>query len=211
VTRTAQALAAHGAGRMVLIDSIAPARAPFAGRAGEAPRLDGAPFDGLISRLTEAAKIGREQYGLTVSLHAHAGGYIEFEDELDRVLDAIDESLLKICLDSGHCAYAGFDPVATYRRLAGRIDYLHLKDVDLRVRERAVAESIGFYDVCAQGVFCNLGRGSVDFEELRLAIEETGFNGWATIEQDCDPAGATSPIDDARINLEYLRSLNLAG
>lgn len=210
VTRTARSLGAHGAERLVFIDSIAPARAPFAGRAGDAPRLEGAAFSAFVERLRVAAKIGHEEYGLTVSLHAHAGGYIEFEDELDAVLDAIDEDLLKVCLDSGHCAYAGFDPVATYQRLASRIDYLHFKDVDLKVRERVVAESVGFYDACAQGVFCNLGRGSVDFEALKQAIDESGFNGWATIEQDCDPAGATSPVDDARINLEYLRSVDLA-
>jgi len=210
VTRTARSLSAHGTERLVFIDSIAPARAPFAGRAGDAPRLEGAAFSAFVERLRVAAKIGREEYGLTVSLHAHAGGYIEFEDELDAVLDAIDEDLLKVCLDSGHCAYAGFDPVATYKRLASRIDYLHFKDVDLKIREHVVAESVGFYDACAQGVFCNLGRGSVDFEALKQAIDESGFNGWATIEQDCDPVGVTSPVDDARINLEYLRSVDLA-
>ena len=210
VTRTARSLSAHGAERLVFIDSIAPARAPFAGRAGDAPRLEGAAFSAFIERLRVAAKIGHEEYGLTVSLHAHAGGYIEIEDELDAVLDAIDEDLLKVCLDSGHCAFAGFDPVATYKRLASRIDYLHFKDVDLKVREYVVAESVGFYDACAQGVFCNLGRGTVDFEALKQAIDESGFDGWATIEQDCDPAGATSPVDDARINLEYLRSVDLA-
>ncbi len=210
VKRTAQSLTAHGAGRMVFIDSIAPARAPFAGRSGAAPRLQGADLRSFIERLTVASKIGHEEYGLSVSIHAHAGGYIEFEDELDAALDAIDEDLLKVCLDSGHCAYAGFDPVAAYKRLAARIDYLHFKDVDLKVRKHVVDERIGFYDACAQGVFCNLGRGCVDFEALKESIDATGFDGWATIEQDCDPAGETSPVDDARINLEFLRSVDLA-
>ncbi len=210
VTRTARSLAAHGAGRMVFIDSIAPARAPFAGRPNEAPRLQGTALDGLIDRLTAAARIGHEEYGLSVSLHAHAGGYIEFEDELDTVLDAVDENLLKICLDCGHCAYSGFDPVASYKRLARRIDYLHFKDVEPSVRESVVAEGIGFYDACARGVFCKLGRGTVDFEALKQAVEESGFSGWAAVEQDCDPAGETSPVADARCNLEFLRSAGLA-
>ncbi len=210
VTRTARSLAAHGAGLMVFIDSIAPARAPFAGRPGDAPRLRGTALDGFIERLTAAAKVGHEEYGLSVSIHAHAGGYIEFEDELNAVLDAVDESLLKICLDSGHCAYAGFDPVAAYKRLAGRVDYLHFKDVDPAVRERVVAEGIGFYDACAQGVFCKLGLGAVDFEALKQAVEESGFSGWAAIEQDCDPAGETSPLADARYNLAFLRSAGIA-
>ena len=210
VTRTARSLAAHGAGRMVFIDSIAPARAPFAGRPGAAPRLRGAALRGFHDRLTAAAKIGREEYGLAVSLHAHAGGYVEFEDELDAALDAVDENLLKVCLDSGHCAYAGFDPVAACKRLARRIDYLHFKDVDPLVHARVIAAGVGFYDACAQGVFCKLGLGAVDFEALKQAVEESGFSGWAAIEQDCDPAGETSPLADARYNLAFLRANGIA-
>ena len=30
------------------------------------------------------------------------------------------------------------------------------------------------------------------------------FEGWCTVEQDCDPAGTTSPLDDARANRAYL-------
>lgn len=210
VTRTARSLAAHGAERMVFIDSIAPARAPFAGRPDDAPRLRGAALRGFLDRLTAAAKIGREEYGLAVSIHAHAGGYVEFEDELDAVLDAVDESLLKVCLDSGHCAYAGFDPAAACRRLAPRIDYLHFKDVNPLVRARVTAAGVGFYDACAQGVFCRLGQGSVDFAALKQAVEESGFSGWAAVEQDCDPAGETSPLADARCNLDFLRAAGIA-
>ena len=209
VIRTCRSLTAHGADRVVFIDSISPVRAPYAGRGDEAPRLMGVELDDFLERVRTAAKICAEEYGLTPSLHAHAAGFIEFEDEIERVLDAIDERLLKICLDSGHSLYAGFDPVAFYRSHAQRVEYLHFKDIDPDVRERAVANQIGFYDACAQGVFCNLGKGAVDFAALKRAVEEEGFSGWATIEQDCDPAGDTSPLDDARVNLEFLRSIQL--
>ena len=203
-------MTAHGAERVVFIDSISPARAPYAGRSDEAPRLSGIQLEGLLDRIRTAARIAGEEYGLTASLHAHAAGFVEFEDELDRVMDAVDERLLKICLDSGHCLYAGFDPVAVYRRYASRVEYLHFKDIDPEVRERVVSNHIGFYEACAQGVFCNLGKGVVDFKALKAAVEGEGFSGWATIEQDCDPAGDTSPMDDARVNLAFLRSIQLA-
>ena len=50
----------------------------------------------------------------TVSLSAstHAGGYMDFKDELDALLEEIDERYLKICVDTGHQTYAGIDPVA---------------------------------------------------------------------------------------------------
>jgi len=39
-------------------------------------------------------------------MHAHAAGFVEFEDELETVLDAIEPALLGVCLDTGHCEYA---------------------------------------------------------------------------------------------------------
>ena len=208
--RTCKALAAHGAERLVLIDSIAASRAPTAGRPDEAQRLSGSDRRGFLDRIRSVARMGREEYGLTVALHAHAAGFCEFEDELEGALEEIEDSLLSICLDTGHAAYAGFDPVAFYRRHAERVCYLHFKDIDPLVKSRVVAERIGFYEACAQGLFCNLGRGAVDFPALREALIAEGFEGWATVEQDCDPAGTTSPLDDAKANLAYLRSAHLA-
>ncbi len=62
--------------------------------------------------------MGAEEFGLEVTIHAHAGGYVEFEDELEAVIDAIDPALLGVCLDTGHSLYAGFDPIDFYERHA---------------------------------------------------------------------------------------------
>lgn len=208
--RTCRALAAQGATRLVLIDSISPARAPTAGRSDEAERMTGGDLAQFHDRLRTVATIAREEFGLDPSLHAHAGGWVEFEDELEGALDAIDPQVLGVCLDTGHSVYAGFDPVAFYRRHADRVTYLHFKDVDPAVRGRVIANRTGFYDACAEGLFCNLGKGAVDFIALKKALIEHGFSGWATVEQDCDPTGATSPLDDAKANLDYLKTVGLA-
>jgi inosose dehydratase len=209
--RTCRALSAHGARRLVLIDSISPRRAPTAGRAKEAERLKGAERKGLMERLEAVARMASEEYGLDVSMHAHAAGFVEFEDELEDVLETISPNLLGVCLDTGHCEYAGFDPVAFYRRHSDRVSYLHFKDVDPVVRAKVIAERIGFYDACADGLFCSLGRGVVDFAALKGALVSANFSGWATIEQDRDPAGAQSTLADAKANLAYLRNIGLAG
>ncbi|MFZ5709176.1 MAG: sugar phosphate isomerase/epimerase family protein [Pseudomonadota bacterium] len=204
--RTCRALVAHGARHLVLIDSISARRAPTAGRAAEAEQMDAAEWKGFVSRFREVARMGVDR-GLTVGIHAHAAGFIDFEPELERLLDEIDESLLKICLDTGHHSYAGFDPVAFMRRHIGRISYMHFKDIDPTVKARAIAGRTGFYDACAQGIFCNLGKGDVDFAGVRQVLLDAGFEGWCTVEQDCDPAGPTSPVDDARANRAYLASI----
>ena len=205
--RTARALKAHGAEHLVIIDSISPRRAPTAGRADEAVQMDKAEWTGFRDRIVESARIGAEDYGLTVGIHAHAAGFMDFEPELIRLLDEVDEGLLKICFDTGHHSYAGFDPVAFMKKYVSRISYMHFKDIDPKVKADVIANRTGFYEACGQGIFCNLGQGDVDFEAVRKVLLDANFEGWCTVEQDCDPTLDVRPIDDARANRAYLQSI----
>ncbi|TLP55989.1 TIM barrel protein [Parasedimentitalea maritima] len=205
--RTARALKAHGAAHMVLIDSISPRRAPTAGRAAEAEQMDKAEWTAYRDRIAETARIGTEEYGLTVGIHAHAAGFMDFEPELERLLDEVDEKILKICFDTGHHSYAGFDPVAFMKRHVDRISYMHFKDIDPKVKADAIANRTGFYDACGQGIFCNLGDGDVKFDKVRQVLLDAGFTGWCTVEQDCDPTLNPDPIGDARKNREFLENI----
>lgn len=205
--RTGQALRAHGAQQMVLIDSISPRRAPTAGRAAEAEQMGADEWASYRDRIVASARIGSEDYGLTVSIHAHAAGFLDFEPELERLLEEVDEATLKICFDTGHHSYAGFDPVAFMKRHAGRISYMHFKDIDPKVKASAIANRTGFYEACGQGIFCNLGDGDVDFPQVRQTLLDAGFEGWCTVEQDCEPTLDPDPVGDARKNREYLETI----
>jgi len=205
--RTCRALTAHGARHLVLIDSISPRRAPTAGRAAEAEMMDPQEWAAFQGRIAHVARIGAQDYGLTVGIHAHAAGFIDFEPELERLLDETDPDILKICFDTGHHSYAGYDPVEFMRRHIGRISYVHFKDINPVVKARSIANRTGFYDACAQGIFCNLGDGDVDFPAVRQVLLNAGFTGWCTVEQDCDPTGPGSPARDARVNREYLETV----
>lgn len=209
--RTCKALKAHGAQHLVLIDSISERRAPTAGRANEAEQMDKAEWTAFRDRIATVARMGADEYGLTVGMHAHAAGFIDFEPELERLLDEVDEDVLKICFDTGHHSYAGFDPVAFMKRHINRISYMHFKDIDPKVKTDVIANRTGFYDACGQGIFCNLGDGDVDFGAVRQVLLDNNFDGWCTVEQDCDPAGDTSPIDDAKLNRTYLQSIGFEG
>lgn len=205
--RTCKALVAHGASHLVLIDSISPRRAPTAGRAAEAEQMAPDEWRAFRDRIATIARMGSEEYGLTVGIHAHAAGFIDFEPELERLLDEVDPSILKICFDTGHHAYAGYDPVAFMKRHMARISYMHFKDIDPVVRADVVEKRTGFYDACGQGIFCNLGKGSVDFPAVRQVLLDHGFEGWCTVEQDCDPTLDVRPKDDAIANRTYLESI----
>jgi inosose dehydratase len=208
--RTCKVLTAHGARQLVLIDSISARRQPTAGRPAEAEQMDAAEWTAFRDRIATVAKLGAEEHGLTVSIHAHAAGFVDFEPELERLLAETDPAHLKICLDTGHSAYAGFDPVAFTARHIDRIGYVHFKDTDPAVKARVIAERTGFYDACGQGIFCNLGTGEVDFPAVRQLLLDAGYDGWCTVEQDCDPTQDVAPLDDARANRAYLRSIGFA-
>ena len=205
--RTCKALKAHGAQHLVLIDSISERRAPTAGRAGEAEQMDSAEWAAFRDRIAAIARLGTDEYGLSVGIHAHAAGFMDFEPELERLLNEVDESILKICFDTGHHSYAGFDPVAFMDRYMDRISYMHFKDIDPVIKADVVANRTDFYTACGQGIFCNLGKGDVDFPAVRQRLLDAGFSGWCTVEQDCDPALPGTPLQDARENREYLQSI----
>jgi len=120
--------------------------------------MDTTEWSAFRDRIATVAKMGTEEYGLTVGMHAHAGGFID----------------LKICFDTGHHSYAGFDPVAFMKRHIDRISYMHFKDIDPEVKAKVVANRTDFYDACGQGIFCNLGRGDVDFPAVRQVLLDAG-------------------------------------
>jgi inosose dehydratase len=169
--------------------------------------MDKAEWTAFTGRFRDIARMGTEEYGLDVSLHPHAAGFMDFEPEVERLLAEIDEKFLKICLDTGHCHYAGFDPVPFLKRHLARVTYVHFKDINPTVRADVIKNRAEFLKACAQGIFCNLGDGMTDFKAVRKLLVESGYKGWCTVEQDCDPTGPTSPVDDARYNRKYLESI----
>jgi len=96
--RTCEALVAHGAEHLVLIDSISERRAPTAGRANEAEQMDTAEWTAFRDRIETIAKLGAEEYGLTVGMHAHAAGFMDFEPELERLLDEVISGAFLTCI-----------------------------------------------------------------------------------------------------------------
>lgn len=205
--RTCKALKAHGAEHLVLIDSISERRAPTAGCASEAEQMNFVEWAAYRDRIRTVAKMGTEEYGLTVAIHAHAAGFMDFEPELERLLDEVDDNVLKICFDTGHHSYAGFDPVAFMKRHIDRISYMHFKDIDPKVKADVIEKRTDFYEACGQGIFCTLGNGDVDFPAVRQVLLDADFKGWCTVEQDCDPTGNTLPLADAKSNRAYLQSI----
>lgn len=197
--RACRAIVAARGTVLVLIDRPGDERTPTAGRGDAAPRLDDARWTAMLDLLARAAAIARE-HGLRPTVHPHAGSFLEFADEVDRLVADTD---LDLCLDTGHLAYAGDDPGAALRRHAGRLGHVHLKDIAPTVLARVHAERLDFWQAIAAGIFCPLGSGVVDVPAVLGALDAIGYAGHATIEQDRVP-GSGRPLDDLRRSLAVL-------
>src|SRR5215218_10252873 len=124
--RTCALVSGAGAGTLVIIQGFTPERERAAGRPGAAPPLTGAEWATLVDGVHELARLAADEYGLVSCFHPHAGTHVEFEPEVERLIAATDPELVSLCVDTGHCAYAGVDPVDLYRRHHDRVAYFHL-------------------------------------------------------------------------------------
>jgi inosose dehydratase len=207
--RTCSLIAGVGGGFLVVIDLVDAERARTAGRSEVAERLGDREWASLIAGIEAVSRVATEEYGLRPVLHHHTGSHIEFEDEIARALDDLDPTLIGLCVDTGHAAYAGVDPLALLERHRERVDYLHLKDVDAGVLDRVRREGLDFWTAIEAGVFCPLGAGCVDFPAFARLLEAVGFSGPATVEQDRDRRPGTDPLADTVRSREFLEQLGV--
>jgi inosose dehydratase len=175
-----------------------------AGHSGRALRLDDAGWADMMDNVRAIAELARHKHGVRAVVHPHAGGYIEFADEIERLVRDIPSDVAGLCIDTGHTAYVGMDPVATLDRYWDRIDYIHLKDIDPKVFDEVMGERIRFFEACARGVMCPIGRGSIDYAAIRALLTERGYGGYITIEQERDPRNASGVLADLAASRTFL-------
>jgi inosose dehydratase len=176
-----------------------------AGHPERAPRLDLKAWHGMLANIRAIAELARDSYGVRAVVHPHAGGYLEFEDELDRVAQEVPDEVAGLCLDTGHMDFSGMDPVATLRRYADRTDYIHFKDIDAAKYADVMNRHIRFFDVCAEGVMCPIGKGRIDYTGLQKLLTEIGYGGYITIEQERDPRNTGGVLADLAASRQFLR------
>jgi inosose dehydratase len=148
--------------------------------------------------------------GVRTVFHHHAAGYVETPDEIARFLELTDPEAIGLVFDSGHYAYgcgaAEPDVVAGLERFQGRLAYVHFKDCDPAIAAQARANGWDYFEALRHGVFCELGRGCVDFPAALRWLRSAGYDGYVLVEQDVLP-GMGAPAESARRNREYLRSI----
>ena len=175
-----------------------------------APRV--ALDDSAWSRLANNfAEVGERvaAAGIELALHPHAGTLVETADDIDAVLA---HGEIDWCLDTGHLAIGGVDPVEFTSRNADRIVHVHLKDVRMELAERVRGGELSLVEATRQGLFRPLGEGDAPIDEVVGLLDRDGYERWLVLEQDTtltgeEPPEGRGPMLDVRKSIDYLATL----
>jgi L-ribulose-5-phosphate 3-epimerase len=129
----------------------------------------------VVQRLRQIAP-DAEMAGVSLGIES----WLSAEQHID-IIERVGSRAVKVYYDVANSHKAGYDIYKEIRRLGPLICQFHAKDYD------------------------NLyGKGSIDFKEVRLAIDDIGYRGWLVMEGTKMPLGVE---ESCRYDAEYLRGI----
>ena len=130
------------------------------------------------------------EFGIKVAIHNHGPEARFFKAPQDalRLLSGRDPRF-GLCMDIGHTARAGADPVKAVDECKERLLDLHLKDLK---------------DTAAKDSQTEVGKGVLDIPGLFRALRRIGFTGHAGLEYELHP---DDPREGTKESFAYLRGV----
>jgi len=185
-----------------------PTRTKNAGRITPEQGMSEAQWQSFAAEANRIAHAVQGETGLRTVFHHHIGTWVETPEEMARFLSLTDPTVVGLCFDTGHYRFGGGNPVAGLHRHADRVWHVHFKDCAPRVVEQSRRNGWDAIQSVEHGVFCELGRGDVDFPAVIQELKDIGYSGWIVVEQDVLP-GMGTPKESAQRNRDYIRSIGL--
>ena len=147
----------------------------------------------FIADVKPAVKAIKEA-GLHFSYHNHSEEFFKVDgtNELEKMMAAFAPDELSFTFDTHWAHAAGADPIQWLKKLKGRVQCIHLKDIELYFGENGRELRYGV-----------VGKGNMNFEGILAAADESDVQ-YGLIEQD-DCYGA-DPFECLKESLAYLRA-----
>lgn len=149
-------------------------------------------------------KLGEEarKHGLQYAYHNHNAEFKKFDGvtALDTLIAATDPELVKLEMDCGWVAAAGYDPVSYLQKYPSRIRLLHIK----AFKAGPPTVFLGGPD---QPQPTELGRGGIDYKPVFEAAKKAGVAHYY-VEQE-PPFNDMSSMEAAKVDFQFLHSLNV--
>jgi inosose dehydratase len=171
------------------------------------PRLAEADWPAYGRKLTALAE-RMAAFGVGMAFHHHMGTIVQAGEEIDRLM-ATTGAAVGLLFDSGHCLFAGADPLAVLQRHCARVVHMHCKDMRRAALDHALASDRSFMQAVLDGVFTVPGDGCIDFPALLRMLHAQGYAGWLVVEAEQDPRKA-HPLTYARMGHRNLHAAAVA-
>ncbi len=174
-------LSAIGADTLVL--SAIPERA-----APQSPVLDAGPAETLsnaewahLLHLIGSVQHVCARHKLKLAVQPRFGSTIQGPEEIERLLVGSEAG---VCLDIAHLVIAAADPFEVIELAAGRIQHVHVNDVDLEVARRVRERSLSYREAVERNLYRPVGEGGADVARVIEALRAARYRGWYTLEQE---------------------------
>ena len=183
-----------------------PERTQNAGRVTPEMGLSDSEWQIFAEGAEKVAAAVKKETSLRTAFHHHCAGYVETPAEIEKLMSLTDPTLLGLVFDCGHYRFGGGNPVEGLKKYAQRVWHFHFKDYQPEFGKQGIQEGWDYFKSVSAGVFCELGKGDVNFPALLEELNKIGYEGWGVVEQDVLP-GMGKPKESAKRNREYIRSL----
>jgi len=194
---------------LVMADDQSPERNAYSGRVYDpgCPKLTAAQWKHIGKIVADSEKVA-DEFGLDLVFHPHVATYVETPEECELFYDATSHTNVGLCLDTGHCVYGHGDSVIEAEKYKDKLRFVHIKDCNNAVLEKARANKWTFEEAIEHKVFTTIGDGNIDFPAFFRTLVNNGYSGWSVVEQDVK-FGATEvpPKQSIAKSLQYLKGV----
>jgi inosose dehydratase len=208
-TRKVAELTAAVGGRHLVFVPVPGYRDDKTGDYLEPAELGAGEWQTMTRAADELGRVIWQEFGVAFQFHPHADSHVESQQQTERFLDDTDPRYVSLCLDTGHLAYRHANNAALIRQYPGRIGYIHIKQMDPAVVDKADREGLAFGQAVAMGASCEPPGGEPDLPEVTKALRELDRDLFVVVEQDMYPCDFDRPKPIAQRTHDYLRGLGI--
>ena len=158
----------------------------------------------IMKNIIEIQTLVENEYGLKVHFHPHVGTFIEYEHQIDKLLN---DTNISLCFDTGHHAFWNQDPLSYLKKVIDRVGYIHLKNVNDDIRQQVWYRKISIEQSYDMGVMSPLEHGYVNIPNIITFLLKNEFNGFCIIEQDPENTVGFNPDTLAKNNLSFVEKI----
>lgn len=173
------------------------------------PTLTDGEWTSLSGGMSELGRYVADKHGAVLVFHTHADSHVGTQAEIERFLDGTDPETVQLCLDTGHVAYCGADNLKLIADYPGRVQYVHLKQVDTAILARVREQQLGFPPAVRLGVMVEPPLGEPDMPSLLAALAALDRDLYCIVEQDMYPCDFDKPLPIAIRTEQYFKACGL--